>query len=282
MKPFLKWAGNKYQIVERIKAVLPPGKRLIEPFVGSGALFLNTAYDGYLLADANADLINLYRQLQGGGQAFIDYAGSLFVPHHNTPERFYDFRQRFNHAQDHREKAALFVYLNKHCYNGLCRYNAKGEFNVPFGRYAKPYFPAEEMVAFYQHAQRATFMQANFMETMAAAQPGDVVYCDPPYVPLSATANFTSYSADRFGLPEQTKLAEFAETLAMRDIPVLLSNHDTEFTRTAYQNARSLHSFPVQRSISCHGDNRHKVNEVLALYGVPLRYANHAAGVIAV
>lgn len=266
MKPFLKWAGNKYQIVNRIKEILPAGKRLIEPFVGSGALFLNTDYQSYLLADVNADLISLYAHLQEGGQAFIDNCRAYFVPQNNTEAAFYQLRDCFNTTQNPLEKAALFVYLNKHCYNGLCRYNSKGGFNVPFGRYAKPYFPELEMQSFYQQAQRAQFIVSGFVETMEAAEPGDVVYCDPPYVPLSTTANFTSYSADKFGPAEQTKLSELAETLAKRGIPVVISNHDTEFTRAAYVQAQAWFYFPVQRYISCDGANRNKVAEVLAVF----------------
>lgn len=266
MKPFLKWAGNKYQIVDRIKAVLPPGKRLIEPFVGSGAVFLNTEYDEYLLADANADLINLYQQLQSGGRAFIEYTCSFFVPLNNTPEQFYEFRRRFNRTEDLVEKAALFVYLNKHCYNGLCRYNSRGEFNVPFGR-NKPYFPEAEMINFYQHSQKANFHHANFWDTMQIAQSGDVIYCDPPYVPLSSTAHFTSYSAELFRLDEQTRLARIAEELSQRYIPTVISNHYTEFTKTLYSQASLVH-FEVQRNISCIATNRGKASEVLAVYGV--------------
>jgi DNA adenine methylase len=266
MRPFLKWAGNKYQIVERIKAVLPPGKRLIEPFVGSGAVFLNTDYPCYLLADANGDLINLYQQLQTGGQTFIDYVRPFFVPANNTPDAYYAYRERFNHTGDPVEKAALFVYFNKHGYNGLCRYNTQGGFNVPFGKYTKPYFPENEMQFFCQHARQARFQQANFVETMESAQPGDIVYCDPPYVPLSATANFTNYSADKFGPVEQSTLATLAEQLAVRGVPVVISNHDTAYTRQAYAQATAAEYFSVQRYISCDGANRNKVAEVLAIF----------------
>ncbi len=266
MKPFLKWAGNKYQIVERIKEVLPAGKRLIEPFVGSGALFLNTDYPAYLLADANPDLISVYRHLQSDGRDFIDACRLYFTPENNTPERFYEFRQRFNTTSDATEKATLFVYLNKHCYNGLCRYNSKGGFNVPFGKYTKPYFPTEEMEFFYRRCQSADFRVSGFVETMVSAEAGDVVYCDPPYVPLSETAHFTSYSSDKFGVAEQLRLAEIAEQLAKRGIPVIISNHDNEFTRQAYRNATQSSYFPVQRFISCDGANRSKVDEVLALF----------------
>ena len=152
MKPFLKWAGNKYRIIDRILNVLPAGNRLIEPFVGSGALFLNASFPAYQLSDANEDLIELYHQLQLGGQTFIDYCGTFFKLEYNVAEVFYDFRVQFNTTNDLRHKAALFLYLNKHCFNGLCRYNQRGAYNVPFGRYKKPYFPAKEMGYFYQRA----------------------------------------------------------------------------------------------------------------------------------
>ena len=265
MKPFLKWAGNKYQIIERIKAVLPPGKRLIEPFVGSGAVFLNTEYPSYLLGDANADLINLYQQLQAGGQRFIEYCRPFFVPENNQAERFYELRQQFNSTVDPVEKAAIFVYLNKHCYNGLCRYNASGRYNVPFGRNRSPYFPEREMQIFYDYATRAKFLHADFLDVMKMADRGDVVYCDPPYVPLSATAHFTSYSSEKFGSEKQIVLALAAEQLSALEIPVLISNHLTNFTESIYNKA-SLTTFHVRRSISCNASNRNHACEVLALY----------------
>ena len=155
--------------------------------------------------------------------------------------------------------------MNKHGYNGLCRYNAKGGFNVPFGRYKRPYFPAAEMCYFHQKAQQATFQQANFANVMANCQPGDVVYCDPPYVPLSDTANFTSYSANGFGWAEQTELVQQAENLARRGISVIISNHDTAAVRQAYNEAE-IESFEVRRFISCNGNKRDKAAEILALF----------------
>jgi DNA adenine methylase len=265
MKPFLKWAGNKYKIVERIKVILPDGTRLVEPFVGSGALFLNTDYPSYLLTDANADLINLYRHLRTEGEAFIAYCRPFFVLENNQKERFYEFRNEFNQTRDGRLKSALFLYLNKHGYNGLCRYNSKGGFNVPFGRYKRPYFPEVEMRYFHQKSQCATFQQANFASVMGACKPGDVVYCDPPYVPLSDTANFTSYSANGFGWAEQTELVRQAEQLAQRGIPVIISNHDTVAVRQAYGEAE-IEAFEVRRFISCNGRKRNKAAEILALF----------------
>lgn len=265
MKPFLKWAGGKYKIVNRIKQLLPAGTRLVEPFTGSAALFLNTDFPSYLLADINPDLITLYQTLQVEGAPFVDYCQTFFAPENNDKAAYYAFREQFNSTADPRLKSALFLYLNKHCFNGLCRYNAGGEFNVPFGRYKKPYFPRPEMLFFHQQAQRATIIQANFVTVMEACRPGDVVYCDPPYVPLSDTANFTSYSAGKFGLEQQVQLARLAESLAGQGIPVVISNHNTAFTRRQYRRA-VLNKFPVQRHISRDGANRTKVNELLALF----------------
>ncbi len=265
MRTFLKWAGNKQRMVERIAALLPPGIRLIEPFVGSGALFLNTDYPAYLLADSNGDLINLYTRLQAEGLAFIDFCRGFFVAQNNTPDAFYGLRTTFNETDDSRLKSALFLYLNRHGYNGLCRYNASGGFNVPFGRYKKPYFPQTEMEAFWRKSQAARFCRADFATTMQHTRPGDVIYCDPPYVPLSATAHFTSYSAGGFGFDQQIALAAQAREAASRGVPVLISNHATPATEEAYAGAR-IERFQVQRYISADGDNRGTAAELLALF----------------
>lgn len=264
-RPFLKWPGNKYRIINFIKKHLPFGQRLIEPFAGSGAVFLNTDYPSYLLADNNKDLINVYQCLKENGPSFIEYCRTFFRPEYNTASRYYDLRLKFNTTTDVYEKSALFLYLNRHGYNGLVRYNSSGEFNVPFGRYAKPYFPEKEMLCFWGKSQKAEFICCDFRETLAMAQPGDVVYCDPPYVPLSDTSNFTEYSPGGFGESEQTILAEKAKQLANKGIPVLISNHDTEFTRSQYQSAQ-VYSFDVARFISCDSRNRNRVSELLALF----------------
>lgn len=266
MKPFLKWAGNKYQIIARIQELLPQGKRLIEPFVGSGAVFLNTNYPEYLLADDNRDLIQLYRILQQDKQTFIEYCRSFFQLQFNQAAAYYELRTLFNTTQDQVLKAAAFIYLNKHCFNGLCRYNAKGEFNTPFGRYKQPYFPEREMQFFIARAQATVFEHADFVATMLLAKPGDVVYCDPPYVPLSKTASFTSYAAGGFGAKQQLQLAAMAEQLAEQGITVVISNHATEFTRQLYHHAQIM-EFPVRRFISSKGAMRGKVTELLAVFG---------------
>ncbi|MDD4238331.1 MAG: Dam family site-specific DNA-(adenine-N6)-methyltransferase [Desulfotomaculaceae bacterium] len=265
IRPFLKWAGNKYQILERIEAVLPQGSRLIEPFVGSGAVFLNLAYQEYLLADINGDLIDLYLTLQSEGESFISYCKTFFTEENNLDKRYYEMRELFNTTKDNTLKAALFIYLNRHSYNGLCRYNSKGGFNTPFGKYIKPKFPEKAMFHFLSKAKNAVFKVADFRDIMKTAKKGDVVYCDPPYVPLSATANFTAYSCSGFGNKDQVELAELARALAGRGVPVLISNHATEFTLDAYKTAK-IERLAVQRFISCDGANRGKAEEVLALF----------------
>lgn len=266
MRPFLKWAGGKYRILDRIKQVIPPGKRLVEPFVGSGALFLNSDYPNYLLADTNKDLISLYICLQNEGLEFISYCKTFFTPDNNVSEKYYEFRTLFNSSRDVHEKAALFLFLNRHCYNGLCRYNSKGKFNVPFGRYRKPYFPEQEMFFFYQKSETVEFCLSDFRDTMKSLRVGDVVYCDPPYVPLSNTANFNSYSSDKFSLSQQKELAQLAEDLSQKGITVVISNHNTEITQSAYANATDRIYFDVQRFISSNGKNRQSASEVLAIF----------------
>lgn len=230
-KPFLKWAGGKTRLCTQINNSLPEGKRLIEPFVGSGAVFMNTNYSEYLLSDTNADLINLYQHLKNEGEEFIEFARQYFTTENNTAEVFYELRSVFNASKDSRLKSALFIYLNRHCFNGLCRYNSKGGFNVPFGRYTKPNYPEQEMRTFYEKSKLVTFVVSDFKETMSSAKKGDVVYCDPPYVPLTATASFTSYSADGFTLENQKELSDSALHLKSKGIPVLISNHSTAWTK---------------------------------------------------
>jgi len=264
-RPFLKWAGGKYRLADRIKKLLPAGNRLIEPFTGSGAIFLNTDYQRYLLGDINPDLINLYNCLKSEGGSFIEYASGWFSDQENNQAAYYHWRDCFNRSLDIREKSALFLYLNRYGYNGLCRYNNSGRFNVPFGLYKKPYFPAEEMMRFSEKSKRATFVCCGFEQLMNRARRNNVVYCDPPYVPLSSSANFTSYAKQGFGLDSQIQLSLKAKQLSQRGVTVLISNHENTLTKAIYQQAE-ISRFPVRRTISCKGEKRGEVIELLALY----------------
>lgn len=267
-KPFLKWAGNKARLYERLRNALPGGRRLVEPFLGSAAVAIanQDKYGEFLLGEINPDLVSLYEHIRDEGEAFIADSEALFTPENNTKEAYYAFRERFNELErGTRERALLFVYLNRHCFNGLCRYNKSGGFNVPFGRYKKPYHPREEMLNFVAVARNATFHCGDFRDVMCEAGEGDVVYCDPPYVPLSETASFTSYAKDAFGPAEQRALAEEAEAARARGAVVVISNHATPFSRELYQGADAIREFEVARFISANG-NRDKAAELLAFY----------------
>lgn len=267
-RAFLKWAGGKYGLSDVIRKMLPEGERLIEPFVGAGSVFLNTDYSEYLLNDINQDLINLYKILQSKPEQFIVDARKIFSSSNNQSDAYYQLRADFNQSKDTYYRSLLFLYLNRHGYNGLCRYNKSGGYNVPFGKYKRPYFPEEELNYFADKAQKATFVCEGYRSTFARAKSGDVIYCDPPYVPLSKTASFTSYAGNGFGLDEQADLANAAEEVTTSGkISVLISNHDTIWTRKIYEHANEMKSsIKVARTISQKGNGRKKVAELLALY----------------
>ncbi len=268
VKPFFKWAGGKSRLLDFILPHLPAGKRLVEPFVGSGAVFLNTQHSSALLCDVNADLVVFYQTLAEHGEAFVEKCRHLFTDANNQPEAYRKHRDQFNASAAGDQRAALFLYLNRHGYNGLIRYNARGVFNVPFGRYVRPRFPHQEMLAFLERVKGCgtTFVKADFRASFQRLKPDDVVYCDPPYIPLSDTANFTSYSGNRFGPEEQRELARQAEEAARRGITVAVSNHDTPEARELYKGAARIYSVEVRRNISCNGEKRAMVNELLAVY----------------
>jgi DNA adenine methylase len=262
----LKWAGGKYQILDRICAQLPAGKRLLEPFLGSGVVALNTEFDHYLLNDVNQDLVCFYQAIQADVQKFMATSRRYFCNESNQEDRYYQLRDKFNRSRSSAVRAALFLYLNKHGYNGLCRYNSKGEFNVPFGRYKRVLFPEHALVELATFSQGAIYLSEDFETFMMRAEPGDVIYCDPPYAPLSSTANFTGYSSTKFDEQDQKRLVRTAELLSARGIPVLISNHDTGFVRELYGQAMQMDYFKVRRAISCQGRNRRPVKEVLAVF----------------
>lgn len=265
IKPILKWAGGKYSCLHQIIPLFAEGKRLIEPFLGSGSIYLNTDYSNYILADSNPDLIGLFICLKTEGETFVNACKILFCAENNNEQQYNKLRLEFNACADTRRRAALFLYLNRHGYNGLCRYNLKGGYNVPFGRHKEPYFPESEMYYFCQKSHAAQFIHSNFRDTFTLATTGDVIYCDPPYVPLSGTANFTSYMGKQFTEQNQIDLATLAHNAAKRGINVLVSNHDTPFIRELYDGSE-ITSFLARRSISCKPGERKPVREVLAQF----------------
>lgn len=271
LRPFLKWPGGKTRILKNLLPHLSPNKILVEPFVGAGSVFLNTPFEHYILNDINPDLINLFKLIKQDPKTFSQAAQKLFIPEYNCPKIYYQFRAHFNRTTHIFERALLFLYLNKHGYNGLCRYNAAGGYNVPFGSYQKVSFPEAAIYGFAQKSIDTYFTQLsfeNFFEWLSTHHdPKNLtIYCDPPYAPLSATANFTGYASQKFTLAHQQQLADFALKLSDRSAKVIISNHDTEFTRELYKNADII-PLKVQRGISCKATSRGKANELLAIYG---------------
>lgn len=268
-RPFLKWPGGKFKLLDRILAhVKKPLTHWCEPFLGSGAVFLNVEAEHYTLADANTHLIQLYQLLKDEGDHFILEAKKFFQSKYNQPDTYYRLRRRFNETSCTRERSALFIYLNRHGFNGLCRYNQKGIFNVPFGSYKAPYFPQAEMQAFHRKAQRATFVCQDYKSFFEHADKDCMIYCDPPYVPLSDSAAFTQYASGGFSLLEQVTLTQWAKEKSQDGATVLVSNHDTPWVRSQYQDAL-IETFPVMRSIAASREGRKDVQELLALFLPP-------------
>ena len=264
-KSFLKWPGNKRQLLESIIKLLPDGKRFIEPFVGSGVVFLNVDYPKKIVADSNSDLINLYQTLMKHGETFIEYAETFFNKENNTKHRYYAHRELFNSTEDPNLKSALFLYLNRHGYNGLCRYNKKGGYNVPFGKYKTVNFPLWEIREFRKLSQDVKIKCCDFRELFNKAKEGDVIYCDPPYVPLKENDRITQFTPTLFDDSDHISLAEYARKAAQNGIKVLISNHDTKFTRKIYKGAK-IKKLQATRYISCKGDGRGKVKEIMAFF----------------
>jgi DNA adenine methylase len=265
-KPFLKWAGGKTKLVPIISDTLGSATRLVEPFAGSGAVFMGTSYKSYLLCDSNADLIGLFNNLKTSTNLLLLEIERLFTGMYNTESAFYELREEFNQLEAHDiRKSAIFVYLNKHAFNGLCRYNSKGGFNVPYGRYKSPSSPITELNLFAKKSQIAEFKCLDFIDAFNLINKNDVVYCDPPYVPISATSNFTSYAKGIFNETNQRELANQAILAKNKGIRVVISNHDTNLTREIYLGS-TIKTLNVRRSISSKASTRGDVKEIIAIY----------------
>ncbi|EOE3463257.1 Dam family site-specific DNA-(adenine-N6)-methyltransferase [Citrobacter freundii] len=269
-RPFLKWAGGKYSILPELDRLIPAGKRLIEPFVGGGSVFLNSEkHESFLLADVNADLINLYQMLEVDHIRVCSLAKILFE-RANSEEAYKDLRDEFNNQRMCApERAAAFLFLNRHCFNGLIRYNRDGFFNVGWGKYEAPYFPEIEIKAFKLKSHKCVFMNADYRRTLALAGENDVVYCDPPYEPLPGTAGFTNYSAGGFTLDDQIALAESCVAAHQRGAKVLISNSTAPRVLDLYdRHGFTIHHVSARRAISSKGSTREVAKDIVATLGV--------------
>ncbi|EML2804175.1 Dam family site-specific DNA-(adenine-N6)-methyltransferase [Enterobacter roggenkampii] len=275
----IKWAGGKTRVMPQLLRHLPKADCLIEPFVGSGTVFMNTDYRRYVLCDSNLMLINFFRQLTGRLDELINLARPLFENRNNS-ESYYELRSSYNwlngaitHPDSSHlalEAAAAFLYLNRHGYNGLYRVNQKGEFNVPFGKYAEPYFPEAEMRLFAEKASdtKAVFIHSDFRQSIPDVMQlahDAVIYCDPPYIPASDTANFTAYGKP-FTLDDHRALvAALVAVNRQYATRSIISNSDTPETREIY-SAFNLHSLSVRRSVSA--KSRDMAGEVIGVLRV--------------
>ncbi|MFB1115642.1 Dam family site-specific DNA-(adenine-N6)-methyltransferase [Dickeya dadantii] len=283
IRPFIKWAGGKTRVLPDLLPLLPAeADCLIEPFVGGASVFLNTSYRRYVLADINADLINLYRVAARRHDDLILYARELFA-HGNNAAAYTDNRTRFNSLPPAAsvEKAALFLYLNRHCFNGVCRYNKSGAFNVPFGKYSQPYFPEDEIRQFAKKAAAtpAIFISAPFNVTLSMfAERGTAIYCDPPYLPASDTANFTQYHSGGFTAADHQALADaLLDANRQHGIQCVISNSDTPGTREIYRHF-GLHEISVQRSAGANAITRVAAKEVIGVLPVCDGCGRHGGG----
>lgn len=272
-RPFLKWAGGKGKLAPTILAAAPPAMaRYIEPFAGAGAVFfaVEEARPGTpaLLADANAELIETYTVLRDELEALDGALASLAAEYAagDAEQRgaMY-YRVRASAPEWPAERAARFIFLNRTCYNGLFRVNASGRFNVPHGRYKNPRIHDAEFLATSSAAlQRAELRVADFAGICEEARPGDFVYLDPPYQPLSATANFTGYTRADFGPTDQLRLRDAFEDLSRRGVAAMLSNSDHPVVRGLYSGlGYRLETVPMSRAINSKGSARTPVPELL-------------------
>ncbi len=268
-QPFLKWAGGKSAIADQILKRFPGDARARtyrEPFLGGGAIFFKLQPERAFLTDALTDLVNAYTVVQTRVEVLITRLEKLRATH--SAEQFYEIRTRFNAEReagkaDRIDRAAWLVYLNKTCFNGLFRTNSKGEFNVPVGKYQNPRVvdPGEMRVASAVLADAEIEAQP-FDHLLDVAEAGDLIYLDPPYVPLSKTSSFSGYHEGVFTLDDQARLAEVFRKLDERGCLLALSNSDTPAVRELYRGF-DLSTIIAPRAISSKASTRGEVSEVL-------------------
>ena len=271
-KPFLKWAGGKGKLAPLIAERAPERiARYHEPFLGGGAVFFALQERRLVreasLADRNADLMATYEAVRDDVEGVIAALGALSDEYLSLghKERGLNYNTVRNQHRLRRpdRRAARLVFLNKTCYNGLYRVNSKGRFNVPHGRYVRPTILNEERLREASASlAKAELRAEDFAEACGRARPGDFVYLDPPYQPLSETSHFTSYTQDGFGVVEQERLRAVFDDLTARGVPALLSNSDHPFIRDLYEGY-TLDRVPMGRNINSKTTERSAISELL-------------------
>jgi DNA adenine methylase len=263
----VKWVGGKTKLLPELVGRAPsPYRRYFEPFVGGGAFFFRLKPKAAVLSDTNAELIGAYRAVRDR----VDDVMAALGRHreHHSEAYYYKVRQDWNAgvaSDDEAARAATFMYLNKTCYNGLWRVNSHGAFNVPAGRYVNPGILDRDGLRAASAALAGQSLEvAPFQHVLNEARRGDFIYFDPPYHPVSDTADFTAYTAGGFGMEDQRRLADVFRELASRGCAVMLSNSDTMFIRKLYAGFR-IDRVMCPRAINSKADKRGVVGEVIVM-----------------
>jgi len=266
VEPILKWAGGKRSLIPDIIDLFPAdykNRTYHEPFVGGGAVFFKIRPRSGSINDINPRLINFYRVVRDKPEELIREARQYSY----DEDSYYGLRGRFNQPNlPDVEEAALLLYLNKTAFNGLYRVNSKGEFNVPFGRYKNPKIvPERRIMSASRILRRVEMLNEDFSYITNYADKGDLCYFDPPYQPVSDTANFTSYSAEGFDLGEQRRLRDTCIELDGDGVLFVLSNSYVDPIREMYEEVDSFRIEIVQarRAISSKASTRGPINEIL-------------------
>lgn len=263
--PFVKWAGGKGRLLSQLRPLLPTGiehMRHVEPFVGGGALFFSRRPRRALLSDINPALVATFVAIRDDVEGVIGGLRQLTKRH--SKARYYEVREQYNRGrQGAVNRAATFIYLNKTCFNGLHRVNRKGEFNVPVGSYQNPRILNEDGLRAASEALRGAHLRcAPFDALLEHAKPGDFVYFDPPYEPVSRTASFTSYASGGFTQDDQGRLRDVFVELDRRGCKLMLSNSDVPFIHELYSRY-AVDTVAAPRAINCNGKKRGRVSEVV-------------------
>lgn len=259
-RPFLKWVGGKSQTLGELRQFYPDDfVKYHEPFVGGGAVFFDLMPKKAIISDSNKELINCYKVVKSKASDLV----KKLKKHVYDKQRFYAVRDEDPSKLDPVARAARTIYLNRTGYNGLYRVNQKGKFNVPFGRYKNPTICDEANLMNCSKAlRRIRLKSTSFEGVLGVAEPGDFVYFDPPYIPVSDTSYFTAYQKRGFGMDNQEKLACVFEELAQRGIKVLLSNSDVPWMHDRYRRF-NIHTVYALRSINSNTKRRGAISEVL-------------------
>lgn len=260
VKPPLKWAGGKRQLLSQMKPLFPKSfVTYLEPFLGGGAVFFDMQPTSSVLIDNNFELINFYLVVKEE----INGLMRDLRRHKNTPEYYYYIRSLNPEKMDELSRASRFLYLNKTAYNGLWRVNKQGKHNVPFGWYKKPCYIDENNLRMVSSVlKEAVIVCDDFSKVLERSVPDAFIYMDPPYYPLTRTANFTSYTSESFNIDDQKRVAAVFRELDSRGCKVMLSESDTDFIRKLYK-FYDIKTVYAKRAISCRGDRRGYVTELI-------------------